>query len=37
MHEDEVLFERNDEDPMTVAIASATLTQATAYNITILS
>ena len=37
MQEDEVLFEKTDEDPVTVAIASTTLTQATAHNITILS
>ena len=35
--EDEVLFEKNDEDPVTIAIASTTLTQATAHNIIVLN
>ena len=33
MQEDEVLFEKIDEDPMTVATASTTLTEATTHNI----
>ena len=33
IQEDEVLFEKIDEDPVTVAITSATLTQATAHNV----
>ena len=37
MQEDEVLFEKNDEDPVTVDIASTTLTQATSHNITVLN
>ena len=37
MHEDEVLFEKTDEDPVIVAIAPVALTQATADNITILN
>ena len=37
MQEDKVLFEKIDEDPMTVAIDSTTLTQAIAHNITILN
>ena len=37
VHEDEVLFERIDEDPVTVATASATLSQATVHNVNILS
>ena len=32
VQEDEVLFEKNDEDPVTISIASTTLTQATAHN-----
>ena len=35
--ENEVLFERIDEDPITVAIASSALSQATVHNITMLS
>ena len=35
MHEDEVLFEKNDEDPMIVATTSKTLTQATSHNISV--
>ena len=37
MQEDEVLFEKTNEDPTTVAITSTTLTQATTPNITILN
>ena len=33
MHEDEVLFERTDEDPIMVTTTSITLTQATSHNI----
>ena len=35
--EDEVLFQRIDEDPITVATTSAALAQATAHNVTMLS
>ena len=37
VQEDEVLFERTDEDPITVATASAALSQATVLNVTMLS
>ena len=37
IREDEVLFERTDEDPITVATALAALSQATIHNITMLS
>lgn len=37
MKEDEVLFEKIDEHPMTVAIALVYLTQATAHNILVLN
>ena len=37
VQEDEVLFERNDEDPIIVATASVTLSQATIHNVTMLS
>ena len=37
VQEDEVLFERTDEDPITVATASTTLSQATVHNVTMLS
>ena len=37
VHEDEVLFEKIDEDSVTVAIASTCLTQATAHNVTMLN
>ena len=37
MQEDEVLFEKIDEDPVTVATTSTTLTQATTHNVTILN
>ena len=37
MKEDEVLFERTDEDPIMVATTSTTLTQAIAHNISVLN
>ena len=37
MQEDEVLFEKTDEVPVTIATTSTTLTQATAHNVTILN
>ena len=37
IQEDEALFEKTDEDPVTVATTSTTLTQATAHIITILN
>ena len=38
VQEDEVLFEKNDEDPvMIVETTSSTLTQATAHSVTILN
>ena len=37
MQEDEILFEKTDEDPKTVATTSTTLTQATTHNITVLN
>ena len=37
MQENEVLFEKIDKDPVTIATASTTLTQATTHNITILN
>ena len=37
MQEDEVLFKKTDEDLVTVATMSTTLTQATSHNITILN
>lgn len=37
IEEDEILFEKTNEGPMTVATASATLTQATAHNVKILN
>ena len=37
MQEDEVLFKKIDEDLMTVATTSSTLTQATAHNIFVLN
>ena len=37
MQEYEVLFEKIDEDLVTVATTSATLTQAIAHNITVLN
>ena len=37
VQEDKVLFERTDEDPIIVATALATLSQATVHNVTMLS
>ena len=37
MQEDEILFERTDEDPITIATTSVTLSQATVYNVTMLT
>ena len=37
VQEDEVFFEKTDEDPMTIATTSTSLTQATTHNITILN
>jgi hypothetical protein len=37
VHEDEVLFERTNEDPITAATASAALSQAIVHNVTMLS
>ena len=37
MQEDEVLFEKTDEDPMTVSIALVSLTQVIAHNILVLN
>ena len=37
MQEDEVLFEKTDEVPVTVATTLTTLTQATIHNITVLN
>ena len=37
VQEDEVLFEKTDEDPVIVATTSATLSQATTHNVTILN
>ena len=37
VQEDEILFEKTNEDLFTVATASATLSQATAHNVTMLS
>ena len=37
VQEDEVLFEKNDEDPMIVATTLATLTQDTSHNVTMLN
>ena len=37
IQEDEVLFENNDEDPMTVATILTTLYQATTHNATMLN
>jgi hypothetical protein len=37
IREDEVLFEKTDEDLIIVATASATLSQATAHNVTMLN
>jgi hypothetical protein len=37
MQEDEVLFEKTDEDLVTIATTSSTLTQATAHNVAVLN
>ena len=37
VQEDEVIFERTDEDPITVATTSVALSQATVHNVTMLS
>ena len=37
IHEDEVLFENTDEDPVTIAMTSIALSQATAHNVTMLN
>ena len=37
VQEDEVLFERTNEDPITVATASTALSQVTVHNVTMLS
>ena len=37
IQEDEVLFEKTDEDPVTIATTSTTLTQVTAHNVTMLN
>ena len=37
INEDEVLFEKTDEDLMLIATTSAALTQASAHNISILN
>ena len=37
VQEDEVLFEKTDEDPITIAIASTTLSHATVHKVTMLS
>jgi hypothetical protein len=37
VHEDEVFFERTDENPITVATALATLSQPTVHNVNMLS
>ena len=37
VQEDEVMFEKTDEYPMTVSITSAASTQATAHNVTMLN
>ena len=37
VQEDEILFKKTDEDPITVAIALAALSRATAHNVTMLS
>jgi hypothetical protein len=37
VHEDEALFEKIDEDLVTIATTSATITQATAHNVTMLN
>ena len=37
VQEDEVLFEKTDEDPITIATASAALSHATVHNVTMLT
>ena len=37
IQEDEVLFEKTDEDPVTVATTSIYLSQATSHNVTVLN
>ena len=37
IQEDEVLFKKNDEDPVIVETTSTTLSQAIAHNVTILN
>ena len=37
MQEDEVMFQKNDEDPVTIATSSTTLTQATSHSVTMLN
>ena len=37
IQKDEVLFENTDEDPITVATASTSLSQAIAHNVTVLN
>ena len=37
MQEDEVLFEKTDEDHVTIATTSTTLTKSTSHNITVLN
>lgn len=37
IQEDEVLFEKTDEDPVTVATTSTSLSQVTAHNVTMLN
>ena len=37
IQEDEVLFEKTNEDPVIVATTSTTLTKATAHNVTMLN
>ena len=37
MYEDEVLFEKNDEDPITVVVSSTTLNHATSHSIIVLN
>ena len=37
IQEDEVLFEKTNEDPVTVATTSTTLSQSTAHNVTMLN
>ena len=37
IHEDEFLFEKTEEDPMTVATTSTTLSQTTTHNVTMLN